>query len=419
MRSRSISPRYWILLVVYSVLWTLALPFLFFVKRLKPVNGQRFALGLPSGPFQVWIQAASVGEAKLAASLAHKLNNMGLTNVLVTTNTASGMEVLEKELDENTQKAYFPFDSLYIMPWALRKIRPGSLVLLETELWPGLLYLCRRKNIPVILGNGRLSLKSFCRYFPLRNLLAAVGPGEIAAVTGREAERFSSLFPDANIRVMPNIKFDLLAETKLIAYVQNPLSSYFKPKHPLIVLGSIRKEEERAIFKVIQKIVHNRPKTTIALFPRHLTRIEHWQSILSKSNIPYTLRSGLETGSAPSGVIIWDGFGELESAYALARSAFVGGSLMPCGGQNFLETLAQGTIPCVGPFWDNFSWVGREIIDAGLLIQVRDEHELYSQLIQPQSLSREQVEKKFQEYLTRYQGGTSYLANLIRQKTHR
>ena len=410
MNQHRISMHHWALLMLYSLLWLIFLPFLLTIKRLTPVDNGRLGFGMPKGPYKIWIQAASLGEAKLAVNLVQELNSRGVTSILVTTNTRQGMELLEKKLGPNTGKAYFPFDIVCFMGLALLRVKPSCLVLLETEIWPSLLYVCRKNKIPVVLGNGRMSLKSFCRYYFLRKLLAGIGPGEIAAVSRKDRERFSAVFPYAETALMPNIKFDLLAQAEPIAYVQNPLSSYFKPKHPLIVLGSIRKEEEPLIFNVIQRIHINRPKTTVALFPRHLTRIDKWKDLLQKNYIPWILRSDMQTGTAPSGVIIWDKFGELEPAYALARSAFVGGSLMPCGGQNFLEALAQGLIPCVGPFRDNFHWVGNEILDAGLLIEVKDEQELYQKLILSQTGSRENVEKKFREYLQDRLGGTAMLA---------
>jgi len=413
MKTRRISFCHWALLMIYSLLWLIALPILLIIKRETPVDSGRLGPAMPRGPFQVWIQAASVGEARLAAALVRELNRKGIRNILVTTNTRQGMDALDNEIKEDAQKAYFPFDNLCIMAMALYRIQPEKLVLLETEIWPSLLYACKRKNVPVILGNGRLSLKSFCRYYPLRRLLASIAPDRIAAVSERDRERFSSLFPSAQTSVMSNIKFDLLVDKTPIAYVQNPLSSFFKPKQALIALGSVRREEEPQIARVIQKLYNARPKTTIALFPRHTTRISSWRKILDSEGIPYTLRSSLGSGTAPAGVILWDSFGELEAAYAMARSVFVGGSLMPCGGQNFLEALGQGVVPCVGPFWDNFTWVGSEILDVGLLIQVKDEHELCSRLQQSQSISREQVEKKFKEYLQNRRGGTQELAGII------
>ena len=90
---------------------------------------------------------------------------------------------------------------------------------------------------------------------------------------------------------------------------------------------------------------------------------------------------------------------------------------MPCGGQNFLESMAQGVVPCVGPFLDNFNWVGKEIIDQGLVIQVQDEEELFSRLTEPQTQPRDKVVNKFREYLQERRGGTDFLAGLVIRST--
>jgi len=101
-------------------------------------------------------------------------------------------------------------------------------------------------------------------------------------------------------------------------------------------------------------------------------RMPYWQKTLCQTGIGYTLRSKTERRISAGNVILWETFGELLPAYRLAESAFVGGSLAPLGGQNFLEALVSGVIPIIGPWWDNFAWVGREIIDSGLLKVAED-----------------------------------------------
>jgi len=111
---------------------------------------------------------------------------------------------------------------------------------------------------------------------------------------------------------------------------------------------------------------------------------------------------------APGTVILWDTFGELSAAYGAARAAFVGGSLKPCGGQNFLEALAQGVFPSIGPYWDNFRWVGEEVVTQGLVRRVRDRRELTAVLLEdlqhpkPRSLVRQRLDA----YVAGRRGGT-------------
>jgi 3-deoxy-D-manno-octulosonic-acid transferase len=399
---------------MYSIAWIIAMPFLFFLKGLRPVTRQRFGLGMPGGPFDLWMQASSVGEAKLALKLLSDLPEKSFARIIISSNTIQGMNTLKDGVKGRAKLFFFPFDILPLWSIALKTIKPAQLLLLETEIWPALLFSCKRKSIPVIIGNGRMSLKSFCRYYPLSGLLALLRPDKILAVSDRDQNRFSWIFRDSDFERMFNIKFDTIEDKGLIPYTKNPLSSYFKPGHPLVVLGSIRREEEPRIRRLITKILSRHPRTTIALFPRHMNRIESWENFFDQNNIAWIKRSGLQAGGSLPGVIIWDRFGELLPAYALARSAFVGGSLAPCGGQNFLEPLSQGIVPCIGPFWDNFFWVGKEILSLNLLCPAKDEHELYLRLMKPPSSSRQKVLSQFMKYVNDRKGGTSVLINNLR-----
>lgn len=402
-----------IFLGLYLVAWILALPFLLFLKGLKPISRQRFGLGMPRGPFDLWIQAASVGEAKLALQLISELPRDIFPRIVVSSNTRQGMDTLRDKVKGRAELVFFPFDLLPAWSLALARTQPRQVLLLETEIWPGLLSTCKRKSIPVIIGNARMSLKSFCRYYPLSGLLSPMGPDRVLAVSQRDRDRFSWIFKDSHTGLMPNIKFDAIENTEPIPYVKNPLSAYFRPGHPLIVLGSVRREEEVHIRWLILRISSEHPKTTIALFPRHMNRIESWERFLDQKNISRVKRSEMQTGSSMPQVILWDKFGELLPACALAKSVFSGGSLAPCGGQNFLEPLSQGVVPCVGPFWDNFHWVGKDILSSNLLCQVADRDELYLKLIKAPTASRTRVLSDFNEFVAGKKGGTSMLINSL------
>lgn len=370
-------------------------------------------MGMPQGPFDLWIHAASVGEAKLALKVLSNLPENKYKDVLITTITSQGMETLSRGNEQKASLAYFPLDFVFLMPWCLKKIKPCKLLLLETEIWPGLLWACRKKSIPAIIGNARMSLKSFCRYLPLAKNLNELSPETIIAVSSRDQDRFSAIFEKSQIKTMANIKFDLMENQSPVPYIYNPLSSFIKPGQPFIVLGSVRREEEIKIQWLIKKINQENPKTTIALFPRHMKRLNVWEDFLNRQNIAWVHRSQIENRTSPYDVILWDQFGELVNAYALAKSVYVGGTLVPCGGQNFLEPISQGVIPCIGPFWDNFHWVGKDFLSSGLIHQINDERELYTRLVAPGSYSKEKITERFNHYLSEKKNGTLKLINTI------
>jgi 3-deoxy-D-manno-octulosonic-acid transferase len=181
------------------------------------------------------------------------------------------------------------------------------------------------------------------------------------------------------------------------------------------VLGSVRREEEPVVKRIIVDIHRRRPKTIIGLFPRHMHRIKYWKKALERLTIPWTLRSKTEEHVPYGTVILWDTFGELALAYQLSNAAFVGGSLAPLGGQNFLEALTCGVVPVIGPSWENFAWVGQEIVEQGLVRSVADWKEVADALVHgmKRSLPHEKVRQAALRYVKDRQGGTIRACRLV------
>jgi 3-deoxy-D-manno-octulosonic-acid transferase len=144
-------------------------------------------------------------------------------------------------------------------------------------------------------------------------------------------------------------------------------------------------------------------------------RITYWKKTLDRIAIPWILRSKTVKQVSDGTVILWDTFGELSSAYELSKGAFVGGSLASLGGQNFLEPLTCGVIPVIGPSWENFAWVGREIVEQDLVHVAADWKEVSNFLLESieKTTPREKVRKKALMYLKNRQGGTAKACSLI------
>ena len=408
-------PWFW----MYECLWRATLPLLGLSPRLRQGWGQRL-LRTPPGPAEVWIQAASGGEAFLAREIIAHLNPKRPLNLLTTTCTAQGMEILSRSDPGgpiHLQRAYFPFDAPRLMQQALDRIRPKVVVLLETELWPGLLQACAGRGITVLLLNARLSRRSLAGYLALPLPWRKTSPRAILAVSDRDAARYRLLFGPDSVGRMPNIKFDRCLSLRPIPYVDNPLSDLVRPGAPFVVLGSVRQQEEQAVAWVVKELLGKRPATLLGLFPRHMHRLEAWKQILKHHGLPWVLRSQC-TGPVPGGtVILWDTFGELIQAYALARAVFVGGSLAPLGGQNFLEPLSQGVVPVIGPSWSNFSWVGEDIFEQGLVRRAADAPGLADALLDQlkKPLARDRVFALVRAFVQAQQGGTQTACLAIRE----
>jgi 3-deoxy-D-manno-octulosonic-acid transferase len=408
---------------LYNLGWRLAIPALRLNHRLAEGFEQRtLKHKLPSAA-DLWIQAASAGESYLAWALLKNLRPARPVRVMVTSNTSQGMEILEHAIDDITPNdrgvtaygAYFPFDKPAIMETAVRNIRPKIMVLLESELWPSLLTALKKYNSKTLIINGRLTRKSLARYLVWPSFWHRLRPDRILAVSENDAERFATLFGRENVSVMPNMKFDRLGRTQPLPHRKNPLEKILRPDTPLLVLGSVRREEESVVERIILDIHRRLPKTVVGLFPRHMHRIEYWKAALDRLAIPWALRSRTQKHAHNGTVIVWDVFGELAMAYQLSKAAFVGGSLAPLGGQNFLEALACGVVPVIGPSWENFAWVGREILDQGLVRRVADWKEVADALVHgmKRSLPHEKVRQAALRYVKDRQGGTIRACRLV------
>ena len=408
---------------IYRLVWRAAIPFLRYNHRLAEGYDHRCIARPHLLRADLWIQSASAGEAYLAWEILKRLAPEHPLRVLVTTNTGQGMGILRQartdlsgsSVNMKIQAAYFPFDSPAIMKRAVHLVRPGLMILLETELWPGLLYSLKQAECKVLLINGRMTRRSLDRYMIWPSFWRRRRPQEIRAVSEEDRSRFAELFGPHGVATMPNIKFDRLTGSGPLSTSATDAGTWLPPHENFLVLGSVRGAEEADVEKMIRYILEKQPNTVIGLFPRHMHRISHWRKTLQRLGIAWTLRSDMQP--LGGGVILWDVFGELGLAYPLAAAAFIGGSLAGLGGQNFLEPLVKGVPTVIGPFWDNFKWVGTEIIDQGILHQAGSWKEVADFLVACiiTSPDKETVKLSAEAYIKKRQGGTDVACRLIRK----
>ena len=410
-------------LSIYNIAWRLALPSLRWNQRISVGFKERTLQEMMLTKADVWIQAASAGESYLARAILRELKPNKTATVLLTSNTRQGMDILERAIIDitpnargvNAYSAFCPFDRPSIMEKAVNIVQPRVMVLLESEIWPGLLAALKKYQSKILVINGRMTAKSLSRYLIWPSIWNTLKPDKILAISEDDAERFARIFGREYIDVMPNIKFDNVGNVNHGTETEKRLGKMIQTGTPFIVLGSTRREEERAIEKIMLDICRRRPETIIGLFPRHMHRINYWKKTLDRLAIPWTLRSIIEQQVSDGTVILWDSFGELSPAYKLSKSAFIGGTLAPLGGQNFLEPLICGVIPVIGPSWENFAWVGQDIVEQGLVHVAADWKEVADFLVEglEKALPRENVRKAALIYLKDRQGGTSKACHLI------
>jgi len=404
---------------LYSLIWRILIPFLRRNPRLRDGWEDR-TLQRPLPAARIWIQASSGGEAYLAIEIIRHLTRHPLPSILVTTNTRQGMDILSGGLprapggQQGAHLAYFPFDHPGIMARAVRRIRPAIAVLLETEIWPGMLMALQKNGVPAIILNGRLSARSLNRYRIWPRFLETFGPRFVFAVTEADARRFRRLPGSGRVAVMPNVKFDRMGPAaNLSSECRTNLSQHDRP---FVVMGSVRVEEAADVMRMAQGLCRDFPEILIGLFPRHLHRLPEWETALRGAGLKWIYRTRMTSDLSAIQVILWDRFGELiHEGYAKARAAFVGGSLAPLGGQNFLEAAMAGVRPVIGPSWHDFHWLGEGIFREKLAYREKNGEDVLIRLIRliRDPVDREEIRQRTAAYIRSRQGGAAFASRVV------
>jgi 3-deoxy-D-manno-octulosonic-acid transferase len=310
----------------------------------------------------VWIHAVSVGEVLAVSRLVDELKKSAPQRpVFVSTTTATGQKLARERFGED-QVFFMPLDFGLAVRAYLDLLRPSLLVLAETEFWPNLLHLARKRGSPIAIVNARVSDRSFPRYRRFRRLFARV-LAEVdlfLAQTNEDARRLREIGAGAErVQVSGNLKFDVRSATG--SPFQEDLRRVFGKDCTVIVCGSTAEGEEEILLQAFQQVLRQDPSAVMVLAPRHPERFDKVANMVSAKGMALVRRSSfgatteLAAGSLSGHVFLLDSLGELASVYALASLAFVGGSLLPgVGGHNVLEPAQHGVPILVGPDTANF-----------------------------------------------------------------
>lgn len=327
----------------------------------------------------IWVHCVSVGEANAARPLVIGLKERFPDHrIVVSTTTRSGQK-LAKEIFLQTADAvfYFPFDWRFSVRRALRHYRPTVVMLMETEIWPNFIRETNHTKARICIVNGRLSERSYMRYARFKGSIRRIlGYLDLALMqTNADAKRIMSLGIRASkVRVCGNLKFDHHIEAS-----ENELTAAFLDRFnitadaPLILAASTHAPEEKwilAAFKEIWKSGGERlPRLMIA--PRHPERFDEVSGLIKDSGFAWVRRSeSASTRDSTAEIILLDSIGELRSTYPLAEIVFVGGSLIPHGGQSIFEPAASGRAIITGPHTTNFADAVDEFLGRNALVQI-------------------------------------------------
>ncbi len=342
----------------------------------------------------IWLHAVSVGEVLAALPLARALKEQyPERRLIVSTTTETGQALARERMQFADAVLYFPLDLPGAMRRAFRAVRPGLIVVMETEIWPNFLRTAREARVPVVYANGRISDRSFhgfARWAPEGFRRRVFADGSLYLMQSAEdARRVVALgAPPERVKVTGNLKYDLgvADENALVRWLRS--ESERSARGPLLIAGSVIAGEERPVLEALALVAKKWPEALLVLAPRKPERFAEAAALIEQAGWPVIRRSalslcdGASAGAlrrAPGGrgnVLLLDSLGELASLYRLADAVFVGGSLVPSGGHNPLEPAAFGKAPVFGSSMEAFRDIAREFLDAGAAVQVASGAEL-------------------------------------------
>ena len=332
----------------------------------------------------VWLHAVSVGEVNAAAPLVDALRAARPElRLVVTTITPTGSERVQALWGDGVTHVYLPYDLPGAVDRFLAHFRPALALIVETELWPNLLFGCRDRGIPTHILNARLSARSLRGYRVLLPLIRrALRTVRLVAAQSREdGRRFVQLgaVPE-RVKVTGNLKFDM-APVDATAFVQAFLGGRGRAG-PVWIAASTHEDEEAAVLDAHRLLRERHPDALLLWAPRHPERFRAVAQLARARGHATATRSEARWPGADTDVFVADTLGELGHFYACAQVAFVGGSLQPIGGHNLLEPAATGTAILSGPHLHNFADIARRLREAGAMRVVTDAAALGAALVE-------------------------------------
>jgi 3-deoxy-D-manno-octulosonic-acid transferase len=376
--------------LLYLAVAVLALPWVAW-RRLsggRPVAapGTRFTGGVtvaakPAGSGRIWLHGVSLGEAQLLASLAAELGRQAAAagrsiDCVLSSSTTTGLEVAARRV--GADRAFpCPLDFTWAVDRTLDRVRPDLLVLGELELWPNLLDRARRRGIPIVVANGRMSERSAAGYARIRPLVRRM-LGRVGLVVARsqdDADRFASLGA-GEVVVTGSLKFDGVRGERTAPEVERLRRlAGFATDDVVFLAGSTQDPEERLAAEAFIALRDAHPALRLVIVPRHVERTAEIGAALDALGLRWQARSRLDPdGADPAArVLLVDATGELAWWWGTAAIAFVGGSLDgKRGGQNMLEPAAYGAAVSFGPQTRNFKDEVARLLAADGAVVVAD-----------------------------------------------
>jgi 3-deoxy-D-manno-octulosonic-acid transferase len=376
---------------VFLLVFIITLPYLF-KKGIVGKRGFAERLGYydiaQSEQKTIWFHAASMGELKAISALVPLLKQKyPEARIVISTVTQTG-KCRAQKLGLDAEVFYWPLDFRPAVANAIARVKPSMFIVVETELWPMLIYEMRKNDIKVLVINGRLTERSFKYYKPFKFFFKVVLEkiDFVMAQTSEDAARFIELgMPIDKVEVLGNIKFDQLANVEPKTPAVELLPFINQNGKFVFIAGSVRDKEIPIIIEAIKNAKTKVPKLKTIIAPRHMKYLKALENSLFKSGMKFVKRSKLNIANSTkydrTDILVLDSMGELGDLYSYAHLAFVGGSLVPIGGHDPLEPASASCAVCFGPHMENSRHFAALLIDSGGAVEVGDSQGLASLII--------------------------------------
>ena len=322
----------------------------------------------------IWIHAVSVGEFNAVFPLVQKIKDeYPDAPVVISTTTATGQKIAIDKAEHLAQIIYFPFDLPFAINSWLDLLKPACVIIVETELWPGFIQECKSRNISILSVNARISPSSFIWYRRFRYFFEPVLKqfSKIGVQSKNEKLRFINCGAgDDQTEILGNIKLDGLkpVSPQAISEISQKLS--LGDNDFVIVAGSTHEGEETALLNLVRSLKEEEEKEKplkLIIAPRHPERFERVANIIQEEGFKLARYSREENMSDPDCVYLLDVLGQLTTFYALAKVAFVGGTIAPIGGHNVAEPYANEVPVFCGPNIQKTKDIANELLDCKAL----------------------------------------------------
>ena len=377
--------------LIYTAIFYLTLPLYFLRLIIRAVQNPDYLkrwqerLGYGSnfpteGKTVLWIHAVSVGEVNALIPLVRSLlDTYSNSEILVTTSTPTGSKILLDKMGAREKHQYVPLDLPACLNVFLDRWNPKAFIVLETEIWPNILSVCKERKIFTALVNARLSEKSKDKYNIVKPIVAeALGNLDLLiAQYDSDAMRFKEINNSLKIDVCGNLKFDQQVPEEMQSISSSIRDSWSDgEQRPTLIAASTHETEEEFVLEAFLKILEEAKDALLIVVPRHPERFETVFEYIKNRDLSVARRSNKDEVTPETQVLLGDTMGELNFLYSVSDVAFVGGSLVDHGGQNLLEPASLGLPLSSGKSLRNFQEIADELQESKALFLIEEQREL-------------------------------------------